>query len=182
MQYQLFIKYGQMRYYTILNAFFCLDYKINKITECPTHENNKKWYVFGNPITSDVIHEYIAVVDEITKNNEKKKSNSMYPLDFHRFGSHLIETNDPINLMLWVIIVTAKAGFLREHEFNTRKLGDFGTKSWPNWNGYGKIPYIIYHLEGKRTRKHYMNMWSDDIHYITDPIVVLFWWLSISKI
>ena len=84
--------------------------------------------------------------------------------------------------MMWTVIVCGKAGFLRKHKVNCSKVEDFVTESWPKWNGFGKMPYIMYHLLGKRDSRQYMTMWCEDMHYLTDPVIILFWWLCYSGI
>ena len=110
----------------------CLKKKLKTSTvPCPTHTNNDRWYDIGNPITSDVMKNYMMIVDELTSHEEIKKANSFYPIDFYNFGIHLIESNDPKKFMLWVIIVMGKIGFLRENEINISKVNDLVTASSP---------------------------------------------------
>ena len=151
-------------------------------SKCKIHPNNEKWFSHGNPITSDVLRNRMAFVEESTVGMITKKANALYPEDFFQLGKHLLMTNDPCMLMLWTIIVLGKNGYLREHEISCTKVEDLVTATWPKWNGYGKVPFLTYHLIRKRGSRQFMTMWSENVHFITDPIVMLFWWLSYSDI
>ena len=88
----------------------------------------------------------MAFVEESTVGMITKKANALYPEDFFQLGKHLLMTNDPCMLMLWTIIVLGKNGYLREHEISCTKVEDLVTATWPKWNGYGKVPFLTYHL------------------------------------
>ena len=101
----------------------------------------------------------MACVEESTVYMVTKKAYALYPEDFFKLINHLLMSNDPCMLMLWIITVLGKNSYLCKYEISCTKVEDLITTLWPKWNGYGKVPFLTYHLIRMRCSRQFIIIW-----------------------